>query len=163
VSWLERRAAGSQSWYNRLRLLTIVGGVIIPVLVGLDVTGTTSDLLRWSVFGLSLVVALAAAVEGFFHFSDRWPHYRRTAELLKSDGSLFFHLCGPYSRFSHHRTAYPVFAAQVEVMMQRDVEVFVATVVRHDDDQQSEQAAGQTEHADRPSEQQPAPTEREQT
>jgi Protein of unknown function (DUF4231) len=86
VSWLENRAAGSQRWYNRLRLITIVGGVIIPALVGLNVSGEVSERIRWTVFGLGLIVALAAAIEGFFHFSDRWPHYRRTAELTQERG-----------------------------------------------------------------------------
>jgi Protein of unknown function (DUF4231) len=39
VSWLENRAASSQRWYHRLRLTIIVGGVIIPALVGLNVSG----------------------------------------------------------------------------------------------------------------------------
>jgi Protein of unknown function (DUF4231) len=46
VGWLERRAASSQRWYNRLRLITIVGGVIIPALVGLNVSGAVSERIR---------------------------------------------------------------------------------------------------------------------
>ena len=155
VTWLERRAGSAQRWYNRLRLLTIVGGVIIPALVGLDVTGRTSEVIRWSVFGLSLVVALAASIEGFFHFSDRWPHYRRTAELLKSEGWQFFQLCGPYARFSGHSEAYPLFAAQVEGVMQRDVDIFFATLAGERDAQRATPPTEQTQQADGPSEQRP--------
>jgi Protein of unknown function (DUF4231) len=143
VSWLENRAASSQRWYNRLRLITIVGGVIIPALVGLNVSGAVSERIRWTVFGLGLVVALAAAIEGFFHFSDRWPHYRRTAELLKSEGWQFFQLSGPYASSGSHASAYPLFAAQVEAFIQRDVDVYFTAVVAELNQQQDNQTGEQ--------------------
>jgi hypothetical protein len=108
VGWLENRAASSQRWYNRMRLITIVGGIIIPAPIGLNVSGEASQRIRWTVFGLGLVVALAATIEGFFHFGDRWPRYRRTAELLKSGGRQFFQLSGPYAGADSHTGAYPL-------------------------------------------------------
>jgi Protein of unknown function (DUF4231) len=143
VGWLEKRAASSQRWYNRLRLITIVGGVIIPALVGLNISGDASERIQWTVFGLGLVVALAAAIEGFFHFSDRWPHYRRTAELLKSEGWQFFQLSGPYASSGSHTGAYPLFAAQVEALIQRDVDVYFTAVVAEQDQQQANQTGKQ--------------------
>jgi len=128
VRWAEGKAAGAQRWYRRLRLITITGGVIIPALVGLNVAGTVSEGIRWTVFGLGLVVALAASIEGFFHYGERWPHYRRLAELLKSEGWQFFQLSGPYAGAASHADAYPQFAARVEAIVQRDVEVFFTTV-----------------------------------
>lgn len=129
VRWAEGKAASTQRWYRRLRLITITGGVIIPALVGLNVAGTASEGIRWTVFGLGLVVALAASIEGFFHYSDRWPHYRRLAELLKSEGWQFFQLSGQYAGAANHADAYPQFAARSEVIIQSDVEVFFTTVV----------------------------------
>lgn len=143
VAWLENRAAGSQRWHNRLRLTTIVGGVIIPALVGLNISGEASERIRWTVFGLGLIVALAAAIEGFFHFSDRWPHYRRTAELLKSEGWQFFQLSGPYAGAGSHAGAYPLFAAQVEALIQRDVDVYFTAVVAEQTQQQDNQTGEQ--------------------
>jgi hypothetical protein len=128
VRWAQGKSASAQRWYRRLRLITITGGVIIPALVGLNVTGTASERIRWTVFGLGLVVALAASIEGFFDYSDRWPHYRRLAELLKSEGWQFFQLSGPYAGAAGHADAYPQFAARVEAIIQRDVEVFFTTV-----------------------------------
>jgi hypothetical protein len=129
VRWAEGKAASAQRWYRRLRLITITGGVIIPALVGLNVAGTASEGIRWTVFGLGLVVALAASIEGFFHYSDRWPHYRRLAELLKSEGWQFFQLSGQYADAANHADAYPQFAARAEVIIQRDVEVFFTAVM----------------------------------
>jgi hypothetical protein len=143
LRWAEGRADKSQRWYRRLRLITITGGVIIPALVGLNVAGTASQAIRWTVFGLGLVVALAASIEGFFHYSDRWPHYRRLAELLKSEGWQFFQLGGAYADASGHADAYPQFAARVEEIIQRDVEVFFTAVVAGKTQQQDTEHGGQ--------------------
>jgi hypothetical protein len=147
VRWAEGKAASTQRWYRWLRLITITGGVIIPALVALNVTGTASERIRWTVFGLGLVVALAAAIEGFFHYSDRWPHYRRLAELLKSEGWQFFQLSGQYAGAAGHTAAYPQFAAHVEAIIQRDVEVFFTAVIAGQAQQQEKEQRGQGQAA----------------
>jgi hypothetical protein len=80
---------------------------------------------------LSQVVAILAAVEQFFKFGDRWRHYRRTAEALKSHGWQFFQLGGAYISYAKkggHQAAFPVFVAQVEEIIQSDVEGFVSQI-----------------------------------
>lgn len=120
VKWAEGKAATSQWWYRRLRLVAITGGVIIPALVGLNIGGSPSQGVRWAVFGLGLLVALAAAIEGFFYYSERWPHYRRLAEQLKSEGWQFFQLTGLYADAASHQaraargTPLPDWAGEVE-------------------------------------------------
>lgn len=128
VRWMEGKAKMCQRRYHQLRLLTLVGGMMIPALVGLNVSGADSPLLQWAVFALGLVVALSTALESFFRFGDRWRHYRQTVELLKSEGWQFFQHSGLYTGASHAE-AYPLFAAQVEAMIQRDVDTYVTTVV----------------------------------
>jgi hypothetical protein len=131
VFWLEARARQNQRRYNSLRLITIVAGVVVPALVGLNVRKeSVTTALAWITFALSLTVALAAALDGFFHYGDRWRSYRRTAEALKSQGWLFLQLAGPYAGFASHAKAYPVFAGQIEVLIQQDVEFFISHVVR---------------------------------
>jgi hypothetical protein len=155
VSYAERKADSAQRWYRRLRLVTITGGVIIPALVGLNVAGTASEGIRWAVFGLGLLVALAASIEGFFHYSDRWPHYRRTAELLKSEGWQFFQLSGPYADAPDHVSAFPQFSAHVEAIIRRDVEVFFTAVVAEKTQQQDTERRGQDPATDGRTEHQP--------
>ncbi len=77
-------------------------------------------------------MAGSTAFEGFFHYGDRWEHYRRTAEQLKSEGWQFFQLIGEYREYKTHREAYLVFATRVEDLIQQDVEVFMTNVVRED-------------------------------
>jgi hypothetical protein len=124
--WFERKSTLNQKRYYVLRLATIVGGVIVPAVVSLGVHGEAiAKDAGWAAFGLSLVVAIAAAVEGFFRYGERWRTFRRTAEGLKAQAWQYFQLAGPY-RDSTHRAAFPAFAAQVELLVQQDLEAFIA-------------------------------------
>jgi hypothetical protein len=130
VSWMEGRANRARDWYYRLRLCTIIGGLLVPALVSLSASGQAgASVIRWVTFALSLLVAVSAAVEEFFHYGERWRHYRRTVELLKIEGWLFFQSSGLYSGKSHAE-AYPAFAARVEETLQRDIDVYVTQVVK---------------------------------
>jgi hypothetical protein len=121
VSWMESKAQDAVRWYYLLRLTTIVGGVIVPALV--------SQNLQLITFIVSLLVAMSAAVEEFFHYGERWRHYRRTVELLKSEGWQFFQLSGPYTGQTYTQ-AYPAFAARVEELSREEVQVYMTQVVR---------------------------------
>jgi len=130
VLWMEGRAGSARDRYYALRLTTVISGVIVPALVSLNVSGQVATAIRWLTFGLSLLVAMSAAMEEFFHYGECWRHYRRTVEWLKIEGWQFFQLSGPYRRPRSHAEAYPAFAGRVEDIIQRDVEVYITEVVR---------------------------------
>jgi hypothetical protein len=131
IVWLEGKANGSQRWYYGLRLLAIVGGLVVPALVSLNVNeNDLGDTIVWVTFSLSLVVAIAVAVEGFFHFGDRWRHYRRTVEVLKSQGWQLYELSGAYATFRTHGAAFRSFTATVEALIAEDVDTYVSRVMR---------------------------------
>ena len=92
VIWMDGKAKESVWWYRRLRLATIVGGVIVPALVSLNIGSDMQGLVQMLTFIVSLVVALSAAVEEFFRYGERWRHYRQMTESLKSEGWQFFQL-----------------------------------------------------------------------
>ncbi|NEP12330.1 MAG: DUF4231 domain-containing protein [Symploca sp. SIO2C1] len=124
--WLEGKAERASKWSTRLRLTTIVGGVLIPALVSLNFNDNQlGKRIGWFTFGLSQIVAISAAVEEYFHFGDKSTQYRQTAELLKSDAWKFFQLGGSYQEYSDHMQAYPNFALRVEQFIQEDVQSFV--------------------------------------
>lgn len=130
VSWLESRAKRAQRRYYRLRLITVVGAVMIPALVGLDgfedEMGTIVRVTTWIV---SLVTATSAAVEGFFRFGERWRNYRRTAEQLKTEGWLYLQRAGPYAvDGAGHDVLYRAFVGRVEEVITSDVEVYITEV-----------------------------------
>lgn len=124
--WFETKAVANQHRYYVLRVMTIVGGLIVPALVSLNLRGdNVATALAWTTFALSLVVAIAAALDGFFKYGERWRSFRRVTELLKAHGWQFFELSGPYAA-ADHATAFPQFAAQVEAVIQEDLKAFIA-------------------------------------
>jgi Protein of unknown function (DUF4231) len=131
IAWFERSAKRNQRRYYALRLVAIVGGVIGPALVSLNVReNDVASAIAWTTFGVSLVVAAAVAVEEFFHYGERWRHYRRTAELLKSQGWQYFELAGAYAGYRTHGAGFRAFAATIESLIADDVETYLTQVTR---------------------------------
>jgi len=139
VNWMEAAAARARRPYYILRLTTVVGAVVVPALVGLQVSGGFGVALKWITFGLSLLVATSAAVEEFLRFGERWRHYRDTAEHLKREGWLYLQLGGRYRRFNgDHAAAYPTFASRVEAILQAEVKGYFEDVVAHQESEEKE-------------------------
>ena len=123
VVWMEGKAKSTQTYYYLLRLITIIVGVLVPVLIGLDVPACITA-------PLAVSVAMSAAVEEFFHYGERWRHYRNTVELLKSEGWNFFQRIGQYRDFPSDAEACQAFVTQVEQIIRLDVEKYITEVVR---------------------------------
>jgi hypothetical protein len=142
VSWLGSKAVSAQRRYYRLRLVTVVGAVMIPALVGLDgLDSPWDELVRAATWTVSLVTAASAAVEGFFRFGERWRTYRRTAEQLKKEGWLYFQLAGRYALDgADHKALYGAFVNRVEEVITSDVDVYL-TEVAADRSKTSEEGA----------------------
>lgn len=144
VLWMEKKANFCRDRHYRLRLTAIILGVIVPVLIGLDFRDFGERAVKakeYVTISLSAIVAVSAAVEEFFHYGERWYHYRRTVESLKTYGWQFSQLSGPYAKFSTHHDAFMVFANQVEEVIQRDVEVYVTQVAKSEEDSQPQTPA----------------------
>jgi hypothetical protein len=131
MAWFDRKARQTQRRYYVLRLVAIVGGLVVPALVSLNVRhGQVASAVAWTTFALSLVVGISVAVDGFFNYGGRWRQYRRTAELLKGHGWQFFELVGAYSGYQTHNAAFLPFAAAVEALIAEDVDVYLSKVMR---------------------------------
>lgn len=127
VMWLEGRATKERKRHQSLRLITIIGGVTIPALVGFGKGNDRwQEIVGWSAFGLSQAVAVCAAVEEFFAPGEKYRNYRNTAEGLKIEGWEFFQLTGPYREFEAHTDAYTAFAQRVEQYIKQDVQGFIS-------------------------------------
>lgn len=129
ITWMEQKALDALWWYRVLRLTTIIGGVIVPALVGLSVNGGWEMVTKGLTFFISLVVALSAAVDGFYRYGERWRHYRSMVEALKSEGWQFLQLSGIYVNHNHEQ-AYPTFAARVEELSREEVKQYMTQVAR---------------------------------
>jgi len=132
LMWLEKKAGESQRKHFRLRMVTIIGGVIIPAMVSLNIDDGNrfiKNTVFWGTFALAQVVAISAAVEEFFHYGERWAQYRRTAELMKTEGWQYLQLSGPYAKARSHASAYRAFANRVERLIQEDVNAVSEDIV----------------------------------
>jgi Protein of unknown function (DUF4231) len=130
VVWVEKKAIECQRRYYALRVTTVVGAVLLPALVSVTPgDDALARALRITVWVVSLVVAISAALEQFFRFGDRWRNYRQTAERLKSEGWLFFQLSGPYAaNGATHGAAFSTFATRVEEWIKSDVDVYLTEI-----------------------------------
>ena len=125
LMWLENRSKKCRNKYYLLRMITIVGGVIVPALVSMNIgANKIQAIFGWIAFGLSQTVAISAAVEEFFHYGELYRQYRNTAELMKMEGWYFLQLSGRYQDFETHEDAYRTFASRVEKMIEQDLQVF---------------------------------------
>jgi hypothetical protein len=143
IRWMQGKAKLAQRRYYGLRLITIVGGVVVPALVSLNVRENhVAATIGWTTFGVSLVVALSAALEEFFHYGDRWRNYRLTAELLKAHGWQLAHLAGVYRQFEAHEAAFRTFAGNVELLFEQEAERYVTKIVQEKQTKGHSEAAG---------------------
>jgi hypothetical protein len=126
-----------------MRLTTILGGVITPILVSLN-TGDMNPALKGLLSVTTIItgglVAGSAAIEEFFHYGERWHHFRRGAESLKSIGWQFTQLSGPYRRFKTHGEGFIMFTDQIEEVIRQDVEQFSTQQTQQLEEQQQSQS-----------------------
>jgi hypothetical protein len=116
----------------RTRYVALSGSLILPVLI------TASKSVAWlNPIGIvvSIIVALATALEGLLRSGRKWRLYRQGADAMSSAGAEFFHGLGPYasadptrrlSMFKEHieaniRDFHDAYIAGIEVMESQNV------------------------------------------
>ena len=148
--WLEGRAKSTKKWSSRLRLMTIIGGVLVPAFVSLNFNDNMfGQYIGWVTFGLSQIVAVSASVEEYFGFSEKQTLYRKTAESLKSEAWKFFQLTGSYNKYSNHSSAYSIFAFRIEKFIQEDVQAIVE-LAKETTNEEKQQQQNRERYASKP-------------
>jgi len=135
LTYLSGSARRHQRYHYTLQIVIIIGGVLVPALVGLHVNNTQwwAPAIQWLAFTLGLIVAMAAALEGFFRWGDRWRHFRLRREQLFAEGWAFLELAGAYRRFDSHQEGFKSFVTRTEEKIGQEVQVYISEVVRSDD------------------------------
>lgn len=132
VVWADKKADQCRRLHYRLRLTTIIGGVILPALVGvnmqLDKDNPWSRWFPYFPFALSQVIAVSAALEEFGRYGDRWRNYRKMAEDLKAEGWQYLQSSGSYDTLGNHQNGYAMFASRVESVIKDDVQSYIAAL-----------------------------------
>ena len=130
VMYWHERSVRARRWYFLFRRVVIIGGVLLPVLSALDLSGLADT---WG-FPVPLAMAVVAAVvagctawEGVANYGEVWREKRRAAELLKCEGWQFLQLAGKYRELEvvaneeKYKSAFPLFAAESEAMIAREI------------------------------------------
>lgn len=150
VTWMGAQSRKARRRYLWFRIPVIVGGVFIPALVTILLSargeagatigwlgGFPVDAIRFLAFAVSITVAVCAGLEEVFHFGDRWRHYRRSAELLKTIGWQYLMLSGAFRRYGSHAAAFTTFAERVEDTLNEDVEGYLGAMAGDTPDRKS--------------------------
>jgi hypothetical protein len=128
--WYDKKAAENKNKHQFLQVVIGVGSVAVPVLLGIEA-------VRSYAVWVSLIVAAAASIENVKKYGDNWRSYRRAAENLSREKSLFDVNAGPY------RAAKKPFARFVErceeVIAQQNGQFYQ----REDQQTQTTQTTGQ--------------------
>jgi hypothetical protein len=143
LGWMSRQASRARFRYLLFRIPVVVGGVAIPALITILVSAGDEQEVAWLfgvktgdvrlvAFGVSMLVAVCATVEETLRFSERWRHYRRTSELLKTLGWQYLMLSGAFRRFGSHAEAFAPFTERVEDVINEDVEGYLGAVAAED-------------------------------
>ncbi len=138
VGWMGRQARKMRRRHLLVRLPVVLGGVAIPGFIAILLSaggseqtflpGVSTEAVRIVAFFVSLGVAALAAFEEVMHFGDRWRHYRRTTELLKTLGWQYLTLSGQFKRFRSHDDAFVAFTERVEEVLSEDVEGYLTAL-----------------------------------
>ena len=123
VIYAALRVRSNKRQYYGFRLTAIISAIVVPSLVGLNLSGIGGTAVQWLTFSLSLVAALSIAGLTFFRFGDRWQMYLTLSyELLNAGWALVTSshtdLNKPWSAFC---------AATNSAISRSSTEVFIAT------------------------------------
>lgn len=85
VQSAHKKMSDNRTWFYRLQAVSSASAVIIPALVGLDLSGTGGVAIRWTTFAVGLIGALAAAALQLFRSGSRWRMNRHCyADLIRA-------------------------------------------------------------------------------
>ena len=94
--WYSKKSGVSRKYYERIKIVTIILAVIIPLISGLESFLPTefSPSLISGIIGAA--IAVLTSVSGFMKFQEKWMSYRSASERLKSEKMLWSMKAEPY-------------------------------------------------------------------
>ncbi|MGM4962091.1 DUF4231 domain-containing protein [Tardiphaga sp. 1201_B9_N1_1] len=97
--WYDKKAVRAKSAYLRIRVVSAVSALIVPILANLNF-GDYDRFKTPSITLVSLIVSVAVALDSIYHFGDQWKNYRSSEQFLRREKFLFRTGEGPYKEFN---------------------------------------------------------------
>src|SRR6185369_6522507 len=136
IEWWDSRSSKAKRKYFGYRSAVVIGGALIPALVGLReliVWGRLTIVFAVAAIVVSLVVAICGGLDALYNYGAIWREKRAAAELIKSEGFSFLQLGGEYEKFQSHKDAYKLFASNVERMIRSEIKDYIVAATPNKD------------------------------
>lgn len=117
--------------YNICNNVTIIGGILIPVVVNLDDKLLHPESAKIIATTLGIFVSVSAGLNQSYRYNERWRHFRLISESLKVEGEMFFSLSGKYTVFNNFTDeAFKLFMTNVKSIKENQIDIYLRKVVR---------------------------------
>lgn len=114
VRTMRRRLNSNRNRFYALRGISVVAGVIVPALVGVNLSGSGGIALEWVTLVFSIIGGGTIALAEALQISQRYRVNRAIFPYLYREGLMFATLSGPYQHFSDHKAAVVKFQEATE-------------------------------------------------
>jgi hypothetical protein len=115
---MQRRLQSNKHRYYTLRTIGLAAGVIVPALVGSNLSGAGNMAVRLTTLILSIVAAISIALSELLRAGERWRINRKYLAIIYGEGVQFATLTGAYDANESHNSAIPHFSVIVEQLIQ---------------------------------------------
>ena len=95
INWYDIKSQINQKRYKRLRIVTTILAVSIPVFTAV-LNDSNQSYIKILIGVIGASIALAEGIQQLYKFSEHWLEYRTTSETLKHQKYLFITQCAPY-------------------------------------------------------------------
>jgi hypothetical protein len=89
------KVQANRKWFYSLQGTSAAAALVVPALVGLNLSGTGGVAVRWVTFVIGLIGALTGAALTLFRFGSRWRLYRDFYSELLQAGREYILLGAP--------------------------------------------------------------------
>lgn len=106
-----------------------MGAVIVPVLVGFNLTSSGAVVSRGVAFGLSVLVAVTTTLLEVFRYGPRWKLYKRSTDAMVNEGWYYAEGRGDYGHLQEGAERFNRFVDRIETVLAQYTEGYMQDVV----------------------------------
>jgi hypothetical protein len=125
IDWYDRKSGILKKRYRRMKVVTIILGVSIPVVISFSELADSVEWLKYIAGAMGAAISGLEGISGILKDKDNFLAYRATREALMREKMLYSTLSGNYAG---SKDAFALFVASCESIMANEhsgwVEIF---------------------------------------